>query len=59
MGWKSTIDMTRQEMEEAVQSYCDVENLSDEQLSDLLETLRGGEDHGYNYRIVNNKDKDN
>lgn len=53
MGWKSTIDMTRIEMEDAVKNLYDfTEHLSNEQLSEILEILMGGEEHGHNYRVV-------
>lgn len=55
MGWKSTIDMTRKAMEEAVQAKFDVEGLSDEELSELMELFMGGEEHGHNYRVVAGK----
>jgi len=53
MGWKSTIDLTRKEAEDILRVY--LENLSqctDEELAEAIEALRGGENHGANYRIV-------
>ena len=54
MGWKSTICLTREQTEGAVQRALDLglSILSDEQLADLLELLRGGDDHGHNYSVV-------
>lgn len=53
MGWKSTIDLTRQEAEDIIQAYADdLASCSDEHLADAIEQLRGGEEHGHNYRIV-------
>ncbi len=53
MGWKSTIEMTREQMEVAVhESDRPLNELTDEELADLLELLRGGEDHGANYRVI-------
>lgn len=54
MGWKSTIEMTRREMEQAAVAEMtpDLSDLTDDELTDLLEILRGGEKHGHNYRVV-------
>jgi hypothetical protein len=56
MGWKSTISLTREQMEQSVRLELakreDLSGLSDEELSDLLELLMGGDEHGNNYRVV-------
>lgn len=54
MGWKSTIDMTRAEMEQAVRDEVepDFSGISDDDLASILEVLRGGDEHGHNYRVV-------
>lgn len=53
MGWKSTIDVTRQEALDALKNYLDhLEQMGDDALAEALEVMRGGEDHGHNYRIV-------
>lgn len=53
MGWKSTIDLTRKEAEDIMRSTLDdIASISDEDLSEAVEAIRGGENHGYNYRIV-------
>lgn len=51
MGWKSTIDVSRQEAVRMIGDV-DLEELDDELLADILEAVMGGEDHGYNYRII-------
>lgn len=57
MGWKSTICMTRAEMERAVEAELEGRGEpSDELLADLLELLRGGDEHGNNYKVVNGGD---
>lgn len=48
MGWKSTIDMTRAEMEAAVRA-ANLESVPDEALAAALEYLR---DDCHNYRVV-------
>lgn len=50
MGWKSTIDITR---EEALAKLGQVNfyELTNDELAGVLESALG-EDHGYNYRIV-------
>ena len=54
MGWKSTIDLTREEAEDILRAKIDdISSCSDEQLEEAIEDIRGGEEHGYNYRIVN------
>lgn len=54
MGWKSTICLTREQMESAVLRLLNpnLSNLTDRQLAYLLEDLRGGDDHGHNYMVV-------
>ena len=52
MGWKSTIDLTREEALAIARCGGGRESMDDETLTELIEVLRGGEDHGYNYRIV-------
>lgn len=56
MGWKSTIDITRQEALEII-SNANLNELSDEDLCDIVESVMGGEKHGHNYRIMENKDE--
>jgi hypothetical protein len=51
MGWKSTIDITREEAVEII-SNAKLDELSDEDLSNIVEAVMGGENHGNNYRIV-------
>lgn len=51
MGWKSTIDVSRQEAVRMIGDV-DLEELDDELLADILEAVMGGEDHGHNYRII-------
>ena len=51
MGWKSTIDLTRQEALDIIGGTV-FDALSDDALADLVEEIRGGVDHGHNYRIV-------
>jgi hypothetical protein len=51
MGWKSTIDITRARAIEII-ADANLDELSDEELCDIVETIAGGENHGYNYRIV-------
>lgn len=54
MGWKSTINLTREEalarIEEAL-TLIDLHNLSNERLSEILEILQGDEE-GANYSIA-------
>lgn len=57
VGWKSTVRMSRAEMEQEVlaellKRAADLGRLSDADLEDLLEQLRGGERHGDQYRVV-------
>lgn len=54
MGWKSTIDVSRQEAVRMIGDV-DLEELDDELLADILEAVMGGEDHGHNYRIIGNE----
>ncbi len=51
MGWKSTIDITREEAIRIIQS-ADLEELPNDILSEVVEYVLGGEDHGANYRII-------
>lgn len=53
MGWKSTIDLTREQAIQIVQTEVNPEDMTDDQLAEAVETIRGGESHGHNYRIVN------
>ena len=50
MGWKSTIDLTREEAEAMLEGA--TEGASDEDLAEAVEAIMGGESHGANYRIV-------
>ena len=52
MGWKSTIDLTREVALSIVSSELNYENISDDDLAELVELVRGGENHGHNYRII-------
>jgi len=63
MGWKSTIDITR---EEAIQLIMDriilVSALSNKELEDMIESMGYGDDtnlpyYGYNFLITNGKNK--
>lgn len=56
MGWKSTVDLTRKEAIEII-TNADLDELSNEDLSTIVEAVNGGESHGHNYRIVDNKDE--
>jgi hypothetical protein len=51
MGWKSTIDVTREEALAMIREV-DLEELDDALLAEILEAVLGGENHGHNYRIV-------
>lgn len=51
MGWKSTIDITRERAIEII-ADANLDELSDEELCDIVEAIAGGENHGHNYRIV-------
>ena len=47
MGWKSTIDITRQEAIQAIMSCVDTtpyDNMSNEQLIDVMNSLNMGDD---------------
>ena len=50
MGWKSTIDITREDAMKEILRHLD--DVPDEQLGRVLEEVLGGYDHGHNYRIV-------
>ena len=50
MGWKSTVDVTRQYALDKIMD--ELYEANDEQIADILETLIGDRD-GANYRIVN------
>lgn len=52
MGWKSTVDLTRDEALQII-ANADLEALDDETLAELVELISGGENHGNNYRIIN------
>lgn len=53
MGWKSTIDVSKEEALSLIYSHMeDLENLDNETICDVLEAVMGGENHGHNYRIV-------
>ena len=53
MGWKSTIDLTRKEAEDILRTELDdLASRSDTDIADAIEALRGGDEHGHNYRIV-------
>lgn len=49
MGWKSTVTVTREEALSLI--YAHLEEISDENLADVLEAVMGGDSHGYNYAI--------
>jgi len=63
MGWKSTVDITRDEaIRLAIKSISNVYNMSDIELEDFLEQLGYGDTQsmeyfGYNFRIINNQNK--
>ena len=50
MGWKSTLDVTRQYALDKIMD--ELYDADDEQIADILETLIGDRD-GANYRIIN------
>lgn len=50
MGWKSTVDITREEALRII--YDRLEECDDEAISEILEEVLGGENHGHNYMIV-------
>lgn len=50
MGWKSTIDLSRSEAE-AVFLSADLDKISNSDLATIVELIRGGDDHGHNYRV--------
>ena len=53
MGWKSTIDLTRKEAEEILLAYLeDLSSVSNDDLAEAIEAIKGGENHGHNYRII-------
>jgi hypothetical protein len=58
MGWKSTVDITREEaIRLAIKAISNVYNMSDTELEDFLEELGYGdvpslEYFGYNFRIT-------
>lgn len=53
MGWKSTLDITREEALKIV--YDNLEDLNDELLAEVVEAALGGYEHGHNYMIVKEK----
>jgi len=50
MGWKSTLDISRQQAIDMIEKV-DLEDLSNEDLAEVLEAIMP-EDHGYNYRVM-------
>jgi len=53
MGWKSTIALTRSQcIDQILEAINNISSMKDEQLAEVLEEVLGGEDHGYNYMIV-------
>ena len=62
MGWKSTVDITREEaIRLAIKAISNVYTMSDTELEDFLEELGYGETQGMeyfgrNFRIVHNQD---
>lgn len=58
MGWKSTIDITREEaINLVIREMSKVHLMSDHELEDYLELLGFGNDsnlpyHGYNFNII-------
>ena len=53
MGWKSTVDISREEVEKAIREF--LEDATDEEVSKGLEGLVGDR-KGYNFRIVEDSD---
>jgi len=59
MGWKSTIDLTRQEALKLIfDQLFNVNNMSNSEIADILEKLGFGDDPtlpfvGYNFNIIN------
>lgn len=49
MGWKSTINITREKALSLI--YENLDNLNDEDLAEILEIALGNDKHGYNYSI--------
>lgn len=50
MGWKSTIGITRKTALRRIN--LNLEDCSDKNLADILESVMGGDSHCHNYRIV-------
>lgn len=59
MGWKSTKEITRKELEDKIEHEIEynIQNLSDETLSYVLEILSDDDNSniskGYNYSVIN------
>jgi hypothetical protein len=50
MGWKSTIEISRRKAIAVVTAH--LGEMTDEELGGMVELARGGDRHGYNYRVV-------
>lgn len=58
MGWKSTIDITREEAKRLImQKILKLDQMSDRELADIVEQLGYGDDtdleyYGYNFHVT-------
>lgn len=57
MGWKSTIDISREEAIALIAKRTGYKELNNEQLADLLDELGYGDDielpyYGYNFNVI-------